>query len=109
MGCDEITSPFVAVRTNLLPSNSLIHADGGMATVGSESVSSLTINPFLTGLPREGTVRDPTMTHSLVTYLKLKRETQIKSGERLAATISGNPCVLQLCLHEMTLLLLPHN
>ena len=38
-GCDEITSSFVATWTNLLPSYSLTHADGGMASIVSESVS----------------------------------------------------------------------
>ena len=50
-------SSIVATRTNLLPSNSLIHADGGMASVGSESVSFFADYPFLTGLSGEGTVR----------------------------------------------------
>ena len=39
-GCDEITSSFVATGTNLLPSFSLTQAEGGMPSVGSESVSS---------------------------------------------------------------------
>ena len=47
-GCDEITSSFVAMRPNLLLSKSLIPADGGMVSVGSESVSSLTINCGIT-------------------------------------------------------------
>ena len=41
------TSSFVAARTNLIPSNSLTSAEGRMASVGSESVSSLTEHPFL--------------------------------------------------------------
>ena len=39
--CDETPSDSVTMRTNLLPSNSLTHANGGMASNGSESVSSL--------------------------------------------------------------------
>ena len=54
-GCDEITFTFDGTRTNLLPSNSLNCADGGVASAGSKSVSSLTVYPFLTGL-LEGTV-----------------------------------------------------
>ena len=39
-GGDEITSSSVAVRTDLLRSNSLTHAESGLVSVGSESVSS---------------------------------------------------------------------
>ena len=37
-GSDGITSCFVAMKTNLLPSNSLIHVDGGMESIGSKPV-----------------------------------------------------------------------
>ena len=49
-GCEYITSSFVAIRTNILPSNSLTHTDEETASFGSVSVSSLTNYPFLTGL-----------------------------------------------------------
>ena len=39
-GCDEITFSFFAIRSNLLLSFSLTHAEGGMASAGSESVLS---------------------------------------------------------------------
>ena len=39
-------------------SYSMTNADEGMTSIGSKSVSSLTINPYLTGLP-EGAVRVP--------------------------------------------------
>ena len=39
-GCDKITSSFVATRTNLLPSFSPTHAEAGLASAGSKSVSS---------------------------------------------------------------------
>ena len=54
-GCDEISS-FVAMKINLLPSNSLTHANEEMASNGSDSISFLTINNFFTGLPRKGRV-----------------------------------------------------
>ena len=38
--CDKITSSSVATTTNLLPSFSMTHAEGGMARFGSKSVSS---------------------------------------------------------------------
>ena len=38
-GRDGVTSCFVATMTNLIPSCSLNHAGGGMASIGSESVS----------------------------------------------------------------------
>ena len=44
-GCNEITSSFVATRTNLVPSNSITHEHGGMVSIGSRSVSSLTVYP----------------------------------------------------------------
>ena len=53
----EKTSSFVAKRTNLLHSNSVTHADEEMSSNGSRAVSSLTINPFPTGLPEERRVR----------------------------------------------------
>ena len=37
---DDITSSFVATRPNLLPTNSLTHADERTTSVGSELVSS---------------------------------------------------------------------
>ena len=44
--------PFL-LDTNLIPSNSLTHADRGMASVGSRWVSSFTDYPCLTGLPEK--------------------------------------------------------
>ena len=41
------TSSSVATRAHLIPSNRLTHAGGGLASVGSKSVSSLTKDPFL--------------------------------------------------------------
>ena len=55
-GCDEITFSFVITKVNLLPLNSLTHADGEMVSAGSKSVSFLTIYPFLTCLPGEGAI-----------------------------------------------------
>ena len=45
-GCDEITSSFVVLRINLLPSISLTRADGGMASAGSELLSSFDHQPL---------------------------------------------------------------
>ena len=39
-GCHEVISNFVAARTDVIPSFSLTYAEGGMASTGSESVSS---------------------------------------------------------------------
>ena len=39
--CDEITSSYAAMRTNLILSFSLTHAEGGMASNEYDSVSPL--------------------------------------------------------------------
>ena len=53
----EITSSFVAMRTNLIPSFILTHAAGEMASVDSKPVTFfLTINTLLTGVLK-GTIR----------------------------------------------------
>ena len=47
-------SSFVTARTNLIPSNSLIQAEGEMVFDGSKSVSYLTNHPaYCTGSRRE--------------------------------------------------------
>ena len=52
-GSDGITSPFVAMRTNLLFLYSLTPADGGMESTGSESVFPFILNPKPTVLCKE--------------------------------------------------------
>ena len=42
------TSSLVVTKTNLIPSDSLTHAEGGMASDGSESVSSRPTTPLTT-------------------------------------------------------------
>ena len=60
-------------------SNSLAHVDGRMASVGSESVSSKTIHPSLTGLTRKGTVRDTT--HNTIVSKLPKTEQSAPRGK----------------------------
>ena len=67
---DETTPSFVVTSTNLLPPNSLTHADRGMVSVDFESVSSMTISPFLTGLPGEGTVSVSSRDNTISMLLK---------------------------------------
>ena len=96
--CDEITSCFVATKTNLIPSNSLAHAEGGMASTDSESSSLfLTTNTLLTGLLGKGTVRlssnDTTVSKLLTTERECPRgETRSRVG--LAETNCSNASAL---------------
>ena len=44
-GSNRITSCFLAVRTDLLPSFSLTYAEGGVVSIGSEPIFSLASCP----------------------------------------------------------------
>ena len=57
-GCEYVTSTFTATSINLILSNSLTYAEEGMASNGSEPVSSLTDSFSFTGLRGERTVRE---------------------------------------------------
>ena len=76
-GCDDITSSFVPMRTNLISPFSLTCEKGEMVSVDSGSrFLFLTANTFLTGLPEERTVRLSSNDTTFSRLPKTTRETQ---------------------------------
>ena len=69
--CEEITSSTEAMRTNLLPPNSLTHADDGTASAGSGQFPLLTTKSLPYWSTRRRDNKCPDVTQPSLSYLKL--------------------------------------
>ena len=65
--------------------------------------------PSLLVYQEKGQSESPAVTQSLLSYLRLNGSAPRGEKPSWSGTNLGNPSALQLCLHKMTLLLVPYN